>query len=479
MSGPFDYFVVLAEMRTGSNFLESNLNSYSRIHCHGEAFNPHFIGYPNKTEILGVTQAMRDADPARLIQKIKSDSDGLGGFRFFHDHDPRVLDICLDDPRCAKIILTRNPIDSYVSWKIAKATGQWKLTNEKRRKDSKIIFDGFEFEQHITRLQEFQIKLLNSMQRSGQTAFYIAYEDLQDVEVINGLARFIGSQESLEALDDTLKKQNPSALQDKVSNFSDMERALTGLDSFNLTRTPNFEPRRGPGVPGFVTGASAPLLYMPIRSGPEKQVCAWMAALDGVTEESLIGKMNQKGVRQWKRRNSDHRSFTVLRHPAVRVHAAFCDKILHKQEGSFLDIRRTLRHSYNVPLPAGDPEESEGYDRRAHREAFVGFLGFVQANLLGQTSLRVDAHWATQASVVQGMAQFSLPDMVIRENEMAGYLPALARQVGYGEPAIPNPAPRDRPFDLSEIYDDEIESLVSTIYQRDYMMFGFRAWQQS
>ena len=59
MTRRFDYFILLAEMRTGSNFLESNLNAFDGIACHGEAFNPHFIGYPNKTEILGVTQAMR------------------------------------------------------------------------------------------------------------------------------------------------------------------------------------------------------------------------------------------------------------------------------------------------------------------------------------------------------------------------------------------------------------------------------------
>ena len=53
MTGNFDYFVVFAEMRTGSNFLESNLNAFDGIECHGEAFNPHFIGYPNKTELLG------------------------------------------------------------------------------------------------------------------------------------------------------------------------------------------------------------------------------------------------------------------------------------------------------------------------------------------------------------------------------------------------------------------------------------------
>ena len=53
----FDSFVVFAEMRTGSNFLEANLNSFAGLKCHGEAFNPHFIGYPNSTDILGVILA--------------------------------------------------------------------------------------------------------------------------------------------------------------------------------------------------------------------------------------------------------------------------------------------------------------------------------------------------------------------------------------------------------------------------------------
>ena len=77
MTGPFDYFVVFAEMRTGSNFLESNLNAFDGIECHGEAFNPHFIGYPKTTELLGLTQAERDEEPARLIGAIKGQSQGI------------------------------------------------------------------------------------------------------------------------------------------------------------------------------------------------------------------------------------------------------------------------------------------------------------------------------------------------------------------------------------------------------------------
>ena len=92
----FDYFVVFAEMRTGSNFLEANLNSFDGLHSYGEAFNPHFIGYPNTEEIEGVTQSQREADPASLVDAIKS-ADGLNGFRFFNDHDQRVLENCLGD----------------------------------------------------------------------------------------------------------------------------------------------------------------------------------------------------------------------------------------------------------------------------------------------------------------------------------------------------------------------------------------------
>lgn len=474
MPGNFDYFVVLAEMRTGSNFLEANLNRFSAFQCHGEAFNPLFIGYPTETEILGVTQAMRDADPKRLIDTIKGEKGRMGGFRFFHDHDPRALEICLGDPRCAKIVLTRNPLDSYVSWKIAQATGQWKLTNVKRRRDSRISFDAAEFEQHVSQLQEFQVEVLHRLQVSGQTAFYLAYEDLQNVDVINGLARFLGAEEQLEALDASLKKQNPKPLQSKVSNYDDMEHALSGHDPFNMTRTPNFEPRRGAAVPGYIAGAKAPLLYMPIRSGPEEEVSAWMAGLDGVTPEDLPTQFNQKALRQWKRRTGSHRSFTVIRHPVARAHAAFCRKILSTSDDAFIEIRKTLRMAYKLPIPGTDPDHS--YDRRAHRAAFVAFLDFLQANLAGQTNLRVDANWATQSALVQGMARFSVPDLVIRETDMIAELPRLARQVGYDSASAPAEPGPEQPICLSEIYDDEIESLVKTTYQRDYMMFGFGAW---
>ena len=419
----FDYFVVLAEMRTGSNLLESNLNAFDCFQCHGEAFNPAFIGYPNQTEILGVTREMREADPARLINAIKIGSAGMGGFRLFHDHDARALDICLADRRCAKIILTRNPAESYVSRKIAQETGQWKLTNIKRRKEAKAVFDPDEFEQHITALQSFQIEVQSRLQTAGQAGFYISYEDLNDLAVMNGLARYLGSDERLEALDNRLKIQNPQALSEKVENFDAMTAALSEFDRFNLTRTPEFEPRRGPAVPLHVIAQAAPLLYMPIKSGPEPEVEAWMAALDGGGLKALHRKMNQKGLRDWLQQTKGHRSFTVLRHPVARAHAGFCQRILHRGPLCLTEIRRVLRNFHKLPIPGPGPDET--YDKPAHYQAFTAFLEFLRANLRGQTSVRIDANWATQTAILQGMAQACLPDLVIREVQIAGYDAAL------------------------------------------------------
>lgn len=475
MTKRFNSFVVFAEMRTGSNFLEANLNAFAGIKCHGEAFNPHFIGYPNTTQILGVDQTSRDMDPGALLRAIRHDPSAMGGFRYFHDHDPRVLDQVLDDPECGKIILTRNPVESYVSWKIAQATGQWKLTDMKSRKAAQVTFVPAEFEAHLEALQAFQLLLMKRLQVSGQAAFYVAYEDLQSIDVMNGIAAFLGVPEMLEELDKNLKKQNPSPLSEKVSNYAQMEAALGRLDRFDLTRTPNFEPRRGPNVPGYVTAVKAPLLFMPLAGGPGQEVRRWLAALDGEKQNALGMKMSQKELRQWKRGNTGHRSFTVLRHPILRAHDVFCHRILNSGKGGYLQLRRTLVRRYKLPLPEEGQEDN--IDAAAHRTAFMAFLTFLKGNLAGQTTVRIDPAWCSQAQAIQGFGEFTLPDVILREEGLAQQLNALAAGVGYGDAPRVEPASFHGTFALEDIYDDDIEALGADVYQRDYMMFGFDRWR--
>ncbi len=463
MMAPFRSFVLFAEMRTGSNFLEANLNAMPGVTCHGEVFNPHFIGRLNQHVYLGIDLAARDRDPAALLARLSERTEGLAGFRYFHDHDPRILPLVLDDPTCAKIALTRNPVDSYVSWKIAQATGQWKLTQPGKLREAKAHFDATEFGAHLEALQGFQTTLLHALQTSGQTAFHLGYEDIFDLGVLNGLARFLGVG-GIDALDEALKKQNPGGLEDKVDNMAEMEAALARLDRFNLGRTPNFEPRRAPGIPSFA--ASGPLLYMPIKGGPEARVTQWLGALGPVE-----GDFVQKSLRQWRRRPGPHRSFTVLRHPIARANAAFESLIL---SGARPKIAAAFRRAQKVALPV----PGQRLTLADHRALFLAFLRFCKLSVAGQTGLHVDAHIASQTAILQGFAQHQGPDVVLREDRLAQGLAYLAGETGLIAPPLPA-SEIDAKDMLTQIYDPAVEAAAREAYGRDYTGFGFADWTQS
>jgi hypothetical protein len=476
MDARFVFFVIYANMRSGWNFLEVNINDYPGLTCYGEAFNPVFIGGPKKTDLLGVTLEDREADPINLLTVMQSQTEGLPGFRFFHDHDPRILDRTLKDPRCGKIILTRNPIDSYVSRKIAAKTGQWRLNDLKNAKKAKIAFDRAEFEAHLDRLQGFQLHLMRGLQATGQTAFYIGYEDIANLDVLDGVAAFLGVDHQKDRTTIKTKVQNPGALEDKVENFEEMQAELAAIDRFDLTRTPNFEPRRPPAVPKYVAARYAPLLFQPIKSNPQEQVLGWMALLDRVEPEDLPTDFNQKTLRQWQRDKPAHRSFTVLRHPVKRLHQAFVDYILGGGPKTYKEIRRGLRKKYGLPLPEVEP--GDDWTTAKHRAAFLAFIRFVQGNLAGQTGVRVDGAWASQTEIIAGFTRFRMPDVVMREDTLEAELSHLASLIGQDAPELPM-AFETSPVSLEQVYNDEIESAVRSAYQRDYLNFGFGRYRKT
>ena len=451
---------MFAEMRTGSNYLESNLNTLPGLRCHGETFNPHFIGKLNQAELFGMTLADRDADPVGFLARMRSGTDGLSGFRYFHNHDARVFDTVMGDPSCAKIVLTRNPIESYVSWKIAQATGQWKLTNPKKLRSAKAHFDTSEFELHLERLQTFQIRLLHALQVTGQTAFWIDYEDVQDLDVLNGMAAFLGLEARLGELDPTLKKQNPEDILDKVENPDEMVAALARLDRFNLARTPNFEPRRSSGIPSFIAAAGA--LYMPVMSAGEARVETWLRGLGPV-----IADFTQKSLRQWKRGKTQQRSFTVLRHPLLRAHAACFGQVL---TAGLPEFRTGMARTMQIGLPR--PEKVEKLALADRQAIFLAFLRFARLGLSGQTALRVPAAVATQSAVIQGFTQFQGPDLILREDRLAQGLAFLAAEVGMACPKILADDGLEARA-LTEILTPEIEEAGRDAYGRDYQSFGF------
>lgn len=474
MSDRFDYFVIFAGMRTGSNYLERNLNAAPDLRCYGELFNPYFIAHEGQEEFLGLTLAAREADPDALIARMRKDAVGLPGFRLFHDHDQRVRDRALADPRAGKIFLTRNPLDSYVSYCRALASNQWVLTDAKGQiKTPAIDFDGPGFEAFLNDQTAFFTSLRQGLARAGQTALTLRYEDLRDIEVINGAIGYLGSPHRLTRPERTLKRQNPEPLETKITDMAVLRSAVAALDPFGIDDLPPSAPARGPAVPSYVACPTTGLLYLPMAGPSPDPVLAWMAALDNVEIEDLITGMRQKDLRQWRVTHPDARSFTVLRHPVARAYTAFATRILPSGLQAYAELRHGLTVAYKVPLPEVFPDPQVAPAQIA--EAFLRFLKFLKPNLAAQTSLRIDPAWAGQMTVLQGMAQVALPDRILRDTPaLTQDLAALAESLGKTAPDLPVSYDSG---DLPALYDAHMEKAARAAYGLDYAAFGFGDWQ--
>ena len=205
---------------------------------------------------------------------------------------------------------------------------------------------------------------INGFKKFASLAGYCDYYTIVCTEVFEGIEPL--HEDTMlfvvhkDAPDDKLKKQNPEGIGEKVVNPAEMEAALARLDRFNLARTPNFEPRRPPAIPSFVAVEGAGLLYMPVRSGPEAHVQAWMVRLG---RGGLVGDFVQKTLRQWKKANPGHRSFTVIRHPLLRAHQAFLTQIV---SGKLAEHRASLIRSQKADLP---PPGQPFLDLAQHRDS--------------------------------------------------------------------------------------------------------------
>lgn len=473
MASPFDYFVIFAGMRTGSNYLERNLNAAPDIRSFGELFNPYFIAHEGQESYLGLTMAAREADPMKLVDQVRAEATGLAGFRLFHDHDPRVREMALEDPKAGKIILSRNPLESFVSWQRALASNQWVLTDAKGLVETpKIAFDGAAFEAFLADQTAYLTDIREGLARAGQTALTLRYEDLQQIEVINGALAYLGSQHRLSRPERTLKRQNPEPLEGKVADMAALRAALADLDPFGLDHLPPSGPERGPAVPSFVACPHSGLLYLPMVGPEPDPVLDWMAALDGVATSDLIRGMRQRDLRDWRAAHPGARSFTVLHHPVARAYRAFATRILPSGRQAFAELRHGLIAAYDVPLPPSYPAPEVKADQIG--TAFLRFLDFLKPNLAAQTSLRIDPSWAGQMSVLQGMAQVALPDRILRAGPaLAADLSALAKDLGRSAPDLAVDFPAG---DLPTFYTANVEKAARAAYGRDYAAFGFGNW---
>ena len=403
----FRYFAIFGAMRTGSNLLERSLDSFEGLTGLGELFNNTFVGKPNGEPILGVSVQERNRDPVGFLNRVIDETKGIPGFRIFQGHDARMIDHIARDPDCAKIILRRSSLDSFISLKIAQETGQWMLTNEENRRLVKVAFDAPEYEAYRDELDAHYAMIRRKMRMAGQVPFEIAYDELRDLEILNGAAAFVGAKEMLTATPQKIQRQNPIAWVDKVINPEDLQDYILSSPAPDVDVS---VPARFSPLDELVASRGFSLIYAPVAGAGAETVRRFIRnaeAVAGVGGKPLATGL--KGAHIARRRRRGGFVFTFLRHPALRAEDVFRRRIVAAGPGTFTAVQTLLNEQYEAPSQA-----EMARDAAACEAGFDAFITFIADNLAGRTAMREDPSWALQTALLAEYAREAPPDFIGR-----------------------------------------------------------------
>ncbi len=483
---PFTSFAVFGSMRSGSNLLEKFLNQYEGIFCHGELFNPVLIRKNPWDSYLGVTRKQQLENPELMVAALLNAGDRkIPGYRIFQTHNQWAIDNALADPLCAKIVLTRDPVDSFVSLEIARKTDQWLISDTAHRKPAKILLDLEKFSEYAKARSAYYTKISTSLALSGQPGFELDYAMLNDVDTINRLAAFLGVDEQKTTLAAPIKRQNPEALADKILNYSEVCQAL-GLPKSAASTPLAPKPARvvGTDLSRIYFCAEQPLAFAPVPSVPDAGIRRWLAAHDGDAPEHGY---TARGFSQWLAARPRALFFSVVQHPLTRAYDAYMKKVFPTGAGGYTEIRHQLERDFGLLLPQPettkeitpdhprDALNTTGYGVETHRIGFKQFLAFVAGNLAGQTDIRQDGKWQAQVEIIRRYRVLQPRVHVFRFETLRTDLAYLENRLGLAPCFASIDPPENRfSFALSEIYDPEIETLAQAAYAQDYREFGYK-----
>lgn len=476
------YFAIIGAMRTGSNLLERTLAALGDTKRYGEAFNPAFIGGPRLKTVQGWTKADRDRDPMGFLDHLISAEPGMiPGFRIFDGHPQAVLDRVLTDPDCARIILMRNRVDSYVSLLMARATDQWMLNDPAKRIAVRVAFDLDGYAAYDARLRAHYDHAVRIMRDAGTEAFWLDYADLGDPAVLQSVARHIGSTGQIPAQPPILR-QNPGTLEDKVINHAEVRAALglaAEVPSGDGGTAPmvlhsrhaslSIAPVEGPGLARLVAivqrietlafgAAPAPralLIADPARSGLFEVIAP---APGG---DPLAG-------RQY---------LAPISHPFQRAHHLFCQEVFGQSwRKSWI---RARVEAIVGDLPHPKHLDKGGLEVAIHRAAFQAFLDICFAADAAVQPYRPE--WAPQADVIDALTSVSRAPEIIRDDDLAQTAGAITAALG----VAPIPPGQLKSvlgiagppvLDIADVADPALEAMVYAAYRQDYNRFGYGPW---
>lgn len=213
-------FVIVSRSRTGSNLLESYLNSHPAIESHGEMFR----------ELKGRSgREIWDRIHSRKPASIKA-----VGFKLFYYHptdsDDRFVWDRIEEDKSVRIIhlCRRNGLRTFLSRQIAEQTDVWKQTAEERGtvEKQRLSLDCDALLADLERTDGFIARTRERF--ADHPMIEITYEELITAPEaqLKRITELLGLRQL--QLQSDMKRQNPETVSSLVSNADEIKSKLGG-----------------------------------------------------------------------------------------------------------------------------------------------------------------------------------------------------------------------------------------------------------
>jgi len=241
-------FVIFCDVRSGSYALVSRLDSAEDIICHGEVFHHEHLdlraAFEQQLGVISVQE--RNADKLAYIKRLQALSPYKHfGFKVLRDHfdqSPELADY-VSDPSIKRIILWRDPIESYGSLLRSLKTNIWMVKNpanfDAAALREKVMFSPESFSEFSKSYNQF-IETSLALSKIGNS-FVLRYDQINHPPVIAALLRFIGSEVRAEETSSRTYKQFPGSVRDGFANWSELRTHLW-RDRFLAGPAPTVQP---------------------------------------------------------------------------------------------------------------------------------------------------------------------------------------------------------------------------------------------
>lgn len=241
MDKTFD-FIIYAYPRTGNTYLGYTLNRHPKILCIPELYGGHYHRKELPTfknaldhieRHLWLTKKIKINRNNNILDEILNQKNNLitgttiisSNIRHGPKNQPNIhyLNEINKNKDIKKIILVRDPLQTYISAKIAKKSTHWVWMDTS---DVKINFDLSEFKEHCNKVNRYYYSILESIK--NQTFLVVDYNTV--ISSIKIILDFLKVENiKLEIKNTVTKKQNSQNILDQVLNYEQMQKDLLSI----------------------------------------------------------------------------------------------------------------------------------------------------------------------------------------------------------------------------------------------------------